>query len=709
VEQIYRAIAPDLNPVLIHSKQDDASEYVTALRSGRAKIAICVDMLGEGFDLPQLKIAAVHDIHRSLAILLQFTGRFTRVAGVNIGNATVVANIADANVAGALERLYSEDADWNKLLSELSSDAAQEHAELVSFLRASERLDDNESDVAISHQLLRPVFSTAIYCGAREFRPYRFFEGLARERQIQAVWLHQESSTLYFVTRAEPRVRWTQSKEIRDREWALFVLHHDAQSGLLFLSSTDHSSLFPELATAVTDEASLISGEQMFRVLGRINRLVFQSVGVKKHGRRNLSYAMYTGEDVAQALGLAERAGSVKSNISGTGWENGDRVAIGCSFKGRVWSREQGSIPGFVRWCKGVGAKLLDKTIDVRDIIANVLIPEEISALPDKSVLAIEWPAELLRLSEERVTFETDGDQHDIWPLYLVELKFLNMQGNEIQFVIDTEDRSNLAIFSLAVGGDIGFRVNQISGSTLFISINSRRSLLSEFFSDYPPLVRFVDLCELDGNLLIKPQDPRELQIEAGRFEVWDWQGVDLSKESMWKDGGERRDSIQWKVAQHFIEGSFDVIFDDDASGEAADLVCLKEEEDRIRLALVHCKFAGGEAAGERIKDVVEVCAQAVRSAKWKWRFLDLGQHIVGRDDRLATAGRATRFLVGSRVDLNNIVKSSRFKPVHAEILVVQPGLSLARRTADQNMVLASAATYLKETIGCDLDIICSA
>jgi hypothetical protein len=39
------------------------------------------------------------------------------------------------------------------------------------------------------------------------------------------------------------------------------------------------------------------------------------------------------------------------------------------------------------------------------------------------------------------------------------------------------------------------------------------------------------------------------------------------------------------------------VVFDDDSAGEAADLVCLKEEVDHVRLALVHCKFSGGQTA----------------------------------------------------------------------------------------------------------------
>ena len=161
-------------------------------------------------------------------------------------------------------------------------------------------------------------------------------------------------------------------------------------------------------------------------------------------------------------------------------------------------------------------------------------------------------------------------------------------------------------------------------------------------------------------------------------------------------------------MAQHYVEGRFDVVFDDDAAGEAADLVCLKEEDDHIRLALIHCKFSGGATAGERVKDVTEVCAQAVRSAKWKWRFRDLIRHILGREQRLTNEARPTRFIVGSSPDLNQFIKLSRFKEIRAEILIVQPGISARGRTADQNMVLAAGMTYLKETIGADLEVICS-
>lgn len=134
----------------------------------------------------------------------------------------------------------------------------------------------------------------------------------------------------------------------------------------------------------------------------------------------------------------------------------------------------------------------------------------------------------------------------------------------------------------------------------------------------------------------------------------------------------------------------------------------LKEEKDVIRLLLTHCKFAR-DPSGARVEDVVAVRSQAVRSAKWKWKFKDLCRHILQRDRRLATPKRATRFLKGDAAALNRFLKTSRFKELRPEIMVVQPGLSRTGHTTDQVAVLASAHSYLKQTVGVDLKIACGA
>lgn len=708
VHAIYEALAPDLKPLLVHSEMTDAQQAIEDLKAGHSRIVVCVNMLGEGFDLPELKVAAIHDLHKSLAILLQFTGRFTRSAASNIGNATVIANIAEANVSEALERLYSEDADWNELLSELSSAAAQEHARLVKFLNEAKRLDSgpDDEDTPISHKLLKPSMSTLFY-QADKFTPKAFHKGLPTSMVPHRVWLHSPSNTLFFVTRSEPTVKWSRSKSVKDRTWTLFVLHHDATRKLLYLSSTDKTSAFPDLAKAV-GAGKIINGDVVFRAMGRITRLIFQNLGVKKHGRRNLSYASYTGAEVVTALSQAEKSGSLKAMLSGIGWEGGKQITIGCSAKGRVWSREQGPIPRFTEWCETVGDKLLDSSIDTSKLIDNVLLPTVVTTLPNLELLSIEWPYEMLSQAEERVEF-SDGAREQTQTMFELRILGSDVSASTIDFEMVEATTGSWASFRYRLGGSDEFTVEQISGSPVAVAIGKITSPLAEYFSDYPPLFRFVDLSELDANLHIVPQTPYDLTIRDDRFETWSWTGVEQTKESIWKDGASREDSIQWHVAQQYLTEGFDVVFDDDDSGEAADLVCLKVNDDAIRMALIHCKFSGNATPGERVKDVIEVSSQALRSARWVGKFPQLVQHLKARNEPAKRGGRPTRFLRGDTSDLNRIVKLHRFRPIATEILIAQPGLSKSKRTPAQSTVLAAGLTYVKETVGIDISILCSA
>ena len=118
LHKLYTDRYPQHAPQLIHSGMT-ASRRAAALnelRELRSRIIVCVDMLGEGFDLPDLKIAGLHDKHRSEAVTLQFVGRFTR-SRVDLGNATVIANVSIDDVNANLKALYSEDADWNRVLA----------------------------------------------------------------------------------------------------------------------------------------------------------------------------------------------------------------------------------------------------------------------------------------------------------------------------------------------------------------------------------------------------------------------------------------------------------------------------------------------------------------------------------------------------------------------------------------------------------------
>ena len=92
-----------------------------------------------------------------------------------------------------------------------------------------------------------------------------------------------------------------------------------------------------------------------------------------------------------------------------------------------------------------------------------------------------------------------------------------------------------------------------------------------------------------------------------------------MTKEARWKDGQIRTDSVQQGFIRYLEAGLASFIIDDDNSGESADIVSIEETAETITIYLWHCKFAGGETAGERVDDLYEVCGQAEKSVKWTW------------------------------------------------------------------------------------------
>ncbi len=75
--ELYRGYT-EFKPVQLHTGVRSVAEREAArnqILTGESRIVVCVDMLGEGFDLPELKIAAFHDIRKTLAVTLQLAGR----------------------------------------------------------------------------------------------------------------------------------------------------------------------------------------------------------------------------------------------------------------------------------------------------------------------------------------------------------------------------------------------------------------------------------------------------------------------------------------------------------------------------------------------------------------------------------------------------------------------------------------------------------
>src|SRR5207244_307633 len=125
----------------------------------------------------------------------------------------------------------------------------------------------------------------------------------------------------------------------------------------------------------------------------------------------------------------------------------------------------------------------------------------------------------------------------------------------------------------------------------------------SDWFQMEPPVIRFEDGGFLIYNSLYTPRRDRH-PYERERIAAWDWTGIDLGKES--QKLVKRSDSIQYRVIQELLHLShdphYDIVFDDDDTYEAADIVAIKVAGEHLLVHLFHCKFSKEDTPGSRVE-----------------------------------------------------------------------------------------------------------
>jgi superfamily II DNA or RNA helicase len=715
VFKIYEQYA-EFKPVQLHTgiKSAKARDAATkAILTGESKIVVCVDMLGEGFDLPELKIAAFHDIRKTLAVTLQLAGRFTRVRS-DLGDATFIANVADVNVRAELRKLYNRDPDWNVLLPELSDTLIGEQVALQTFLAGFTEFPEE-----IPLKTVRPACSTVVYkTKCERWTPENFREGIpgiASCAQVHPA-LNTEKTVLVVVTAKRLGLDWSDVETLYDWEWELYVLYWSEAKQLLFINSSANAGEYKALSRAVAgDDVTLIKGQDVFRAFAGITRMKLQNVGLSEQLGRNVRYTGRMGADVEQALTEVIKRKGRKSVLAGGGFENGRRATIGASRRGRVWSHQRAHIAHFLSWCDGVGTKLLDPTIDPDEVLKGTLSGEVVALRPAVMPIAVDWPEEMYKTPEVMWTITIDDVA---FPLGEVSIDLVDPAvDGPLRISIDSETASaGLELELFEEDETLNYRFRVVDGTDVSIRRGDRAepSNLAEFFYDQPPIIWFVDGASLEGNEHV-PLKMHQPPYDAEKITVWDWTGTDIRKESQ---GPEKAaDSVQARVIRELQkDASFTVIFDDDGKGELADVVGIRllgqgEFPDAIDVELYHCKYAKGDAAGARVNDLYEVCGQSQKCISWMAsvdRQTDMLTHLLRREAAAQERG-ISRFERGTMEDLARIREMSREREIRVKVFVVQPGLSMSRVSRDQLELLSVTENHLKETYQLPFTVIANA
>ncbi len=356
---------------------------------------ICVNMLGEGFNFPSLKIAAIHAPHRSLNVTLQFIGRFARTVGERLGPAKFLAIPSEIKIEA--ERLYDVRSVWQEIVQNLSAVRVHQEAQtrevLESFSPPGLAAVDLED---LSLYTLEPYHHVKVYqlSGTVDLN-----DDLTFPAALHVVYktVSEAHNAAVYITREISLPRWTSDDRLSIVQPDLFIFFQHRETNLLFICASRRSDgLYEQLV------ASFAAADPRPLPLVRLNRALsdlevpeFFNVGMRNRVVSNTmeSYRIITGSNADKAILPSDGRLYHPGHIFGRASDNGNPVTIGLSSASKIWSNKSSKLPELISWCATLADRIDSNRIPARGSGLDYLeIGEEIEALP-QNIVGVDWPA----------------------------------------------------------------------------------------------------------------------------------------------------------------------------------------------------------------------------------------------------------------------------------------------------------------------------
>ncbi|WIW88083.1 DEAD/DEAH box helicase family protein [Sphingobium sp. V4] len=700
LEEIYAA-ETRLRLKLVYGAQSlsTVKKTLASLEAGHLDGIICVNMLGEGFDMPRLKIAAVHAPHRSLAVTLQFIGRFARTSGSKLGDATFIA--PQSAIQLEAERLYTAGAVWAEIVPNLSE------ARIRREVEARETLDTFDFQAATIPDLSDlSLYSLTPYLHVKVFRLRDGFDITAApdfgyDREIVFGRVSRQTSSSVFVTRRAGRVAWSADDRLIDVEFNIFIFYYDAKSKLLFVCASKRSDgLYQRVVRSMVGyDPNILPFEVLNRALKGLEGAKFFNVGMRNRQQSSTteSYRMITGPRADGAIKPGDARLYHRGHVFGTATEDGASITIGLSSASKIWSNRSLRLFELLEWCGKVARKLHDRKPAVTGSKVDLLqTGKSVSSIP-APVMVADWEDRSFYIDPPMLAYMgSSGRRQD--PI------------NDISLVVEDSDDKRVSL--LLEGAELKTRINfEIGRSPLFayydksqpraeiVRARSNEDLV-DLLNDNPLHFMLVNGSRLTGTTLYSAPAEGFEPFDVSLIEAIDWEadGVDVQIE--FADGPALDSSIQGYLARTLKSAEHEVVYWDHGSGETADFVTFSRSSDgsTALVRFYHCKGSGGSAPGNRVGDVYEVCGQAVKGLIW----CDMPRLVARLQQRFSAGTGQAQFIKGDASELAGFAAAN---PVTFEIIVVQPGIANAKPAQKIAEVLAAANSYLVDAGHAELRI----
>lgn len=692
----------DLHPILFTSKipPKDQKNLLSQINKLQTNVIVSVNMFGEGIDIPNLKLAALHNQFKSLPITLQFIGRITRYKA-DIGEAKLIANLGTEELEPALEELYQEGADWNEALPELSTFAIKDR---ISFQQLIGRFQLEANEKLELYYLLsnfKPTMSMRVF-GIDETAIIHM-NNWKKVIEEDLIWNISADNKLFVgFSRAKVNQKWTTVKECNNIVWNYYIIYISQNNDLCFINSSVENIMISKIAKAIISQQKEINPQNFYRVFSSMSRLELKNVGLSQYHNKNISYTQYLGSNIDKGLTASSRTNSSKTSMFGKGYCKNGPETIGVSNKGRIWSLNNSSLDKFLSWAEKCGSQITDSTIKQEDFLKGLLSSETISSIPEEKLIAINFNESLFSETKtpkfhiylHNQEIDPFNCELNISPKSNKKYIYFNFRYNyltdkEIHFMYELS-KSHFTITNLD------------QHNNLDIEISNKPYSIEEVFTEYPPIFLFSDFSTLIGNnLLQEKKNALELNFKLSYLKVWDWNKINIRKES-YHPKQDNKNCIQYYVYEQ-IKDMYSIIYLDDGAGEIADIIAMKDTDNCLSIDLYHCKYSSEDNPGCRITDLYELCGQTQTSAGWSRNTKSLLLRIIQRSTM-----HPENFLKGKISDVYNLLKMSRKKSSKMEINMVQPGLSKNKISDRAKKLLILTESHLSSCWGIESYMICS-
>ncbi len=726
LRNIYDGAGIDLT--LLHNRMSDDEQrsVVDGVRAGTTRAVGVVGMLGEGFDLPSLRLVAYHDKHRSVPATVQLIGRAARVDPRFPQPSSLIA-VADADVfpelQGVLRQLYEEDADWAEVLPGIIDAEIRTERLNRDF---ADRLSPPRAEVDPAH--LQPMKRAFVYEAPAGWEP-SFLTQLPPDLREGARFLggtvlyvgaDAEAGLLVVVVRYIERPRWSSDPAIANVSYELHTVAHRKPPRVtlpgLVLLNLDRDGVRRQFESilGLAGAAQLAGPERIGDYLDSLDRISVSSVGVRSTNaatRGRATYRNFMGSGVDRGIRTIDIArsalGHVMFQVNAAG---GAANAGGAVEKSKVWLTRYGPLREFSEWADATAALLwFPQPSQQGPLLPGMDRGHRLTDWPEAAPLAAELYPGLFGIGLQLWRGSTlIGGLEDL------DLYVNDDPTGTLQDVVPARATRSIRIIGVLSDRDMN-RSSCVFDATIDVSgkIDPSRDLLvrrgygdamslAALLEENPPTIYFLDgtttigTIRYDSRTLTSAFDPRLI-------DTIDWTGIDITAETdtTAKSRKPPQRSVHSRLTEYLAGrprlGLNRWILHNDGAGEIADYIVVEElASGEIHLGLWHAKAAHGSAPSVRIKDFQEVVAQALRSRRQMPStalWAELGARIAGNSKPVATLveGSDDADMLMRRLGLVEDAADApapwtrRLPAVQGILGIVQPGLSASQLRDELN------------------------